>query len=387
MAEIVEEKYNGILRHEVNNKRNKEVIKTSIIGIVANVFLAIFKAIVGVFSGSIAIVLDAVNNISDAASSLITIIGTKLASKRPDREHPFGHGRIEYLSAMIISLLVLYAGVTFFLESVKAIFNKATPNYEITSLIIVGLAIIIKIILGKYIKNSGIKLNSASLVNSGSDSILDAMISASTLIAAGIFLLTNVSLEAYLASIISIIIIKSGIDMLKDAIYSILGERVNVELIKDIKETILKFSEVCGVYDLVFNNYGPNSYTGSVHIEVPDTYTADKLDELTREISLKVYEKHGVILYAIGVYAINTKDEKAIEIRNEIKQFLKGYKNVLQMHGFNYNNDKKTIRFDIVISFDEQDRGALHEKIYQDLCKLYPQYDINIAIDLDFSVS
>lgn len=387
MFETVEEKYNGVLKNKVDNKRNKEVIKTSVIGIVANVFLALFKAIVGIFSGSIAIILDAVNNISDVASSLITIIGTKLASKSPDREHPFGHGRIEYLSAMIISLFVLYVGVTSLLESIKAMFSKDTPNYDVAVLIIIGVATVIKIILGSYIKNKGKKLNSSSLVNSGNDSILDAVISASTLIAAIVFLLTDVSLEAYLAAVISVIIIKSGVDMLKDSIYSILGARVDVELIKSIKETILEFSDVSGVYDLVFNNYGPNSYTGSLHIEIPDTYTVDKLDELTRDIALRVYEKHNVIIYAIGIYSVNTKDERSVDIRNEVSQVLAKYENVLQMHGFNCNNDNKTIRFDIVISFDEQDKNALYERIYQELSELYPEYKITIALDLDFSVS
>ena len=166
------------------SSREKTIVKTSIIGIAANVFLAAFKAFVGLMTNSIAIVLDAVNNISDAGSSLITIIGTKLAGKEPDKKHPFGYGRIEYLSAMIISVIVLYAGITSFVESVKQIIHPETPDYNVVSLVIVGVAVVVKILLGRYVKGVGVRVNSDSLINSGEDATLDSVISASTLVAA-----------------------------------------------------------------------------------------------------------------------------------------------------------------------------------------------------------
>ena len=161
--------------------REKKIVRTSIVGIITNVLLAAFKAVIGLLTHSIAIVLDAVNNISDAGSSLITIIGTKLAAKEPDKKHPFGYGRIEYLSSMIISVIVLYAGVTSFVESIKHIIHPQTPDYSIISLIIVGVAVVVKIVLGRYVKGVGVKVNSDSLVNSGEDATLDSVISASSL--------------------------------------------------------------------------------------------------------------------------------------------------------------------------------------------------------------
>ena len=205
--------------------REKTIIRTSIVGIIANVFLAAFKAVIGLMTHSIAIVLDAVNNISDAGSSLITIIGTKLAGKAPDKKHPFGYGRIEYLSAMIISVIVLYAGITSFTESVKKIIHPEKPDYTIASLIIVGVAVAVKIILGRYVKSVGVKVKSDSLINSGEDATLDSVISASTLVAAVVFLVFHISLEAWLGAIISVVIIKSGFEMLKDTISQILGEQ------------------------------------------------------------------------------------------------------------------------------------------------------------------
>ena len=294
-------KSNGILDKN-NNVRNKSIIITSIVGIIMNVFLAVFKAIVGLLSGSIAIVLDAVNNTSDVASSVITIIGTKLSSKKPDKEHPFGHGRGEYLSALVISVIILYAGFSSFIESVKRIIYPTVAKYSIFTIIVVVVAIIVKIFLGYYVRNKGKYLNSSSLVNSGNDALLDSIISFSTLVAAIIFMAFHLSIEAYLGVLISIIILKSGIDMIKDAVSSILGERVDVSLVKKVKKTINAFPQVMGVYDLIFNNYGPNSYTGSVHIEIPNTYTIDEVDELLREITLKVYLEHGLVLSAIGIY-------------------------------------------------------------------------------------
>lgn len=367
--------------------RDKIIVRTSITGIIANVLLAAFKAVVGAIAGSIAIVLDAVNNISDAASSLITIIGTKLAAKEPDRKHPFGYGRVEYLSAMIISVIVLYAGITSLIESVKKIIEPETPDYSAVTLIIVAAAVLVKIFLGRYVKKTGERVNSDSLINSGKDAVLDSVISASTLVAAVIFLLTGLSLEAWLGAVISIIIIKSGIEMLRETLSEILGERADAELAREIKKTVVSFPEVSGAYDLVLNNYGPDNYNGSIHIEVPDTLSASELDELIRSITMKVYLEQNVILTAIGVYSLNTKDEKAVEMRNAISSLVLSKEHVLQMHGFYVNEEKKTIRFDVIVSFDAKDRSAVYDEICSEVAALYPDYSLEIVLDTDFSES
>lgn len=368
-----------------NHSREKTIIKTSVIGIIANVFLAAFKAVIGLMTHSIAIVLDAVNNISDAGSSVITITGTKLASREPDKKHPFGYGRIEYLSAMIISVIVLYAGITSFVESVKKIINPSTPDYSIIPLVIVAVAVVVKIVLGRYVKTIGTKVNSDSLINSGEDATLDSIISASTLVAALIFMLFGLSLEAWLGAIISLVIIKSGVDMLKDTISKILGERSDSELAKSIKQTVTEFESVKGAYDLVLNNYGPDAWNGSVHIEVPDTYSADQIDNLIREIQIAVYNKHKVILTAIGVYSVNTKDEEIIAIEKRIREIVFSHEHVLQMHGFYLTKETMRIRFDVVISFDAKNRREAYQEIISDVQKEFPEYQFQIALDTDFS--
>lgn len=381
-------KDDNILKNEdpgMKKSRDAVIVRTSIIGIIANVFLAAFKAFVGLTSNSIAIVMDAVNNLSDAASSVITIVGTKLAGKEPDRKHPFGYGRIEYLSAMMISFLVLYAGITAFVESVKKIISPGTPDYSAATLIIVAVAVAVKILLGRYVKSVGKKVNSDSLVNSGEDATLDSVISASTLVAAALYLTLHISLEAWLGAVIALVIIKSGFEMLRETISHILGKRADQQLARDIKETVNSYPEISGAYDLVLHDYGPDSYNGSLHIEVPDTLSADELDTLIRRVTDSVYQKHDVILTAIGVYSVNTKDADVVEVRKKVLKIVKSNPYVLQMHGFHLDKEEKKIRFDIVVSFDAGDRRQVQKEVYEKVLQAYPDYTLQIAVDMDFS--
>lgn len=365
--------------------RNRIIIRTSIIGIVANVFLAAFKAGIGIMSHSIAIVLDAVNNLSDAVSSVITIIGTKLAGKQPDKKHPLGHGRIEYLSATIISVIVFYAGITSFTESIKKILNPETPDYSTVTLIIIAVAVIVKILLGRYVKGIGEKVNSDSLIASGSDATLDAVISASTLVAAIIFIYSGISVEAWLGAVISVIIMKAGFEMLRDTVSQILGERVDSTLSKSIKMTVASFPEVKGAYDLVLHSYGPDTYMGSVHIEVLDTMTARELDKLMRDITHKVFDEHKVIMEGISIYSVNTQNDKAQDMLLKCREIVMSRDHVLQMHGFYLDEERKTVNFDVIIDFAAKDRNKIFEDIVSDIRKTFPEYSIELTMDADIS--
>ncbi|MBO6215992.1 MAG: cation transporter [Lachnospiraceae bacterium] len=363
--------------------RGKIIVKTSIIGIIANILLALFKALVGVAANSVAIVLDAVNNLTDALSSLITIIGTKLAAKEPDRKHPFGHGRIEYLSAMIIGGIILYAGITALVESVKKIIDPIVPDYSAVTLIVVAAAVAVKLILGQYVKKVGEKVDSDSLVASGKDALSDAALSTSTLAAAIFYMKLGISVEAYLGVVIAVIIIKSGYDTLRETVSEILGERLDAETARAIRNTIREFPNVYGVYDLVIHNYGPDQLVGSAHIEIPDTMTADEIDLLLREITQKVYMEHNIGMTGLSIYSMNTQDEEAVEIRNYISSLVGGEKYVLQMHGFYLDREKLTIRFDLVLDFDAPDKRLLCHKIEEEVFNKYPKYKVFVTPDYD----
>ena len=367
--------------------RDKKIIRTSIAGIAANVFLAAFKAVVGLLSHSIAIVLDAVNNISDAGSSLITIIGTKLAGKQPDKKHPWGHGRIEYLSAMLISVIILYAGLTSFVESVKKIIRPDTPDYSAATLIIVAAAVIVKIVLGRYVKGVGEKVNSDALVNSGTDAMMDSVISASTLAAAAVYLLFNIKLEAWLGAVISVFIIKSGIEMLRETISQLLGQRVSAETAAKVKKSIMSDPQVKGVYDLIFHDYGPDRLNCSAHIEVDDTLTAEEIDLIQRNATMKLFREQNIILTALSVYSVNTKDEKIRSLREEVYKLVMSVDHVIQVHGFYIHKDTNVMQFDVIVDFDAEDRMKVYNEVVDLVKNDYPEYELVCTLDTDFSVS
>lgn len=362
--------------------RGKAIIKTSIIAILTNVFLAIFKAILGLFVNSIALILDAVNNLSDALSSVVTIIGEKIASKAPDKKHPMGYGRIEYISSMIIAALVLYAGITSLVESVKKILNPSPASYTILSIVVIGLAVVVKFILGNYVKEQGKKVNSTALIASGSDALFDAILSFSVFLSAIIFTIWGISLEAYVGIIISIFMIKAGIEIMLSTIDDLIGHRADHEMVKKIKKLVSEEEQVLGVYDLALFNYGPNKYYSSLHVELPDKMQVDEVDKLTRKLQHKIYKKTGVILIALGVYSFNTKDKKATEIRETVEKKILSHDWALQVHGFYCDIDKNSLRFDVVLSFDIKVEDAL-KIINKEVKDLYPDYKIQIVPDLD----
>ena len=364
--------------------RDKVIIRTSVIGILTNVFLAGFKAAVGILSNSIAVILDAVNNLSDALSSIITIVGTKLAGRLPDKKHPLGHGRIEYLSAMIVSGIVLYAGITSFVESVKKIIHPEKPDYSVISLVIIAVAVAVKIILGRFVRSQGEKVNSGSLIASGSDAMFDAVLSASVLGSAVIFMLSGISLEAFVGVAISAFIIKSGIEMMIETLNDIIGIRADKELTQKIKRLLSDEPEVRGAYDLFIYNYGPDKNIASVHVEIPDTMTAREIDVLTRRLEKKVYKETGVILTGVGIYAYRTGDDEAARIQNNVRQKVLSHDWALQLHGFFLDTGEKYMRFDVVMSFEIRPREGL-EILLGELQQAYPDYHIEIAPDIDIS--
>lgn len=364
--------------------REKTIVKTSIIGIVTNLLLVGFKAFVGLVSNSIAVILDAVNNLSDALSSVITIIGAKLGAKQPDKKHPLGYGRIEYLSSMVVASLVIYAGITSLVESVKKIISPEAADYSTVSLVIISVAIFVKLILGMYVRNQGKKVNSGALTASGSDALFDAILSTSVLASAIIFLIWNVSLEAYVGVVIAGFIIKAGVEMMSETLNDIIGKREDADVVRELKELICEEESVLGAYDVTLFNYGPNKNYGSVHIELPDNLNVDDVDKITRRIQTHVFKKTGVILTGIGVYSFNTSNDEAAKMRNDIQKIVLSHSWALQLHGFYADTEKKTVRFDVVVSFDVERKEAI-TTLYKEVKEKYPDFEILIIPDADIA--
>lgn len=370
----------------MNEKQNREkqITRTSIVGIAANVCLVIFKAVVGFLSGSIAIMLDAVNNLTDAVSSVVTIAGVKLAKKKPTDDHPFGYGRIEYFSAVIISCIIIATGATSLVESVKKIIHPETPEYSTVTLIIVVAAIATKFFLGRYVKKQGEKYNSEALIASGSDAGFDAVISAATLVCAVVMLVFSVNLDGIVGAVIACFICKAGIEMLLSSVGSVMGARPDGELTIGIKNLVKSIPGVHGAYDLVLNDYGPNFAIGSIHVEVDDTLTAKELHKLTKRIQNAVLTKFSVSL-TVGFYAHNTTDDRKEAMEEEIREMVLSHEGAIGMHAFYADEEQMQMSFDITIDFKVRNRAEFTRKIVSSVRDAYPGYTVAINLDANYS--
>ena len=370
--------------------REKEIVKTSFIGIIGNFFLVAFKAFVGIIAGSIAIIMDAVNNFTDALSSIITIIGTKLAGKRPNKKHPYGYGRIEYITSTLIAMLILFAGFMAIYESIKSIIdyftNGTMPTFEIYSIVIIASAIFVKVLIGLFFRHKGKKIDSDALSASGIDALFDSILSTGTLVGMFVAKYLGYYIEGYLGIIIGLFILKSGFEVLKEALSSIIGDRFDKEYITNIKNDILSVNGVNGCYDLILNSYGHNKNIGSIHIGVDDKLTAKEIQEVERNITMLMYTKYNTIM-TIGIYAENYSDDFTKDTYSKVLEIIKKYPYILQTHGFYIDNDNKIISFDLVISFDDDNPLDTINKIKEESESLFNDYQIIINFDQDFSLS
>jgi len=364
--------------------RSKVIVRTSIFGILANIGLVILKAIVGLFANSVAIIMDAINNLSDALSSTITIIGTKVAQKKPDAKHPYGHGRVEYVTSLAIGVIIIVAGVGAIVESILSIIKGDKPNFDIISLVLIAIAVLVKIGIGLYFRHVGKKVNSEALKGSGMDALLDAILSFGTLVSIVVFMIAKVNIEGYVGVVIGLFMIKSGIDVLKTSLSSIIGERTSKETSEAIKHLVCENPEVKGAYDLIVNNYGPDRGIGSIHIEIDDHMTAKDIHPLTRKIAGQIYDEFGIIM-TIGIYATNNSDPIINEIRSDINKEVLSHDSIKQIHGFYCDQESKSISFDVIVDFKDPDAPKLIKEIQEHLENKYPDYHFSIVEDKDFS--
>lgn len=370
---------------DINKRADREggIIRTGIIGILVNIVLAAIKALIGFSSGSIAIVMDALNNLSDVLSSVVTIVGTKLAAAPPDKVHPLGHGRIEYISTVVIAFLVVIAGVSALRESVLKIMHPNPIAFSYLTLGIITIIIGVKILLGTYTKQMGHRLNADSLVASGYDALLDALISFTTLINVILRLFFTINIDGWLGALISLIIIKTGFDILGDSLNTIIGRRTDPELSRALKNRILEDSRIHGIYDLFLENYGPDYIMGSVYIELDDTLSAQEVYEITRNLKKRILEEFNIIL-TFGIYAVNTEDKEMQTLYNAVRDIVISHEEVMEMHDFYFDKEENIISFDIVIEFAVRDREGYKESLIAELKETFPEHDYCVQVDLDY---
>ena len=365
------------------NERRKKIIGVSIIGIVANLLLGVLKAVLGLLSGSIALISDALNNITDSSSSLITIVGTKLAAKAPDKQHPFGHGRTEYLTSLLIGGIVFLTGFQSLISSVKAVFNKEDINTDITTVIIIIATIAAKILLGTFTENSGKKLNSTALIASGADAKNDAVVSVVTLISSILYMFAKISVDGIAGVIISVFILKTAYEVLSDTIKKLLGERVDGEMVRGIKDIVRNTEGVINCFDLILNDYGPDFYTGSINVEIEDDRSIGEMYPILHEAQTKIYNKYNVFL-VFGFYSVDVDDERYIKIKSLLKNYKENERHIINYHGIVIDEKDKTIYCDITRDFDINSETVI-ENVNRILKEKFPEYNIHVNIDTEFS--
>jgi divalent metal cation (Fe/Co/Zn/Cd) transporter len=241
----------------------------------------------------------------------------------------------------------------------------------------------VKLVLGLYVRKTGRRVHSSALTAAGKDALFDALISLSVLLSAVIYITTGRSLEAYLGVVIAGVIVKAGVEMMVDTIRDILGRRTDPALSEAVKATLCEHETVLGAYDLILHDYGPNRHFGSVHVEIPDTLSAEEIDLLERQLAADVYVKHGVILTAIGIYSHNTQNDDIKALRSDVTRRVSAHDGVLQIHGFYANTEKKTVHLDIILDFALKDREAEFKAIRRELEEAYPDWTFLLTMDID----
>lgn len=369
----------------INNREDREggIVRTGIIGIIVNLALALIKALISLSSGSVAVLMDAVNNLSDVLSSLIAIAGTKLASLPPDHGHPMGHGRIEYLSTVAIAFLVLLAGVSALRESILKILSPDPVSFSVYLAGILLLVVFVKLILGRYTKRMGERLNADTLRASGYDALLDAVISFFTFIGAMLQLFFRVNIDGWIGAAIALLVIKTGTEIFREALDNIIGRRTDPKLCKAIKKKLCRDERVRGVYDLVLMNLGPDRLVGSVYIEVSDRLLAGEVYELTRTLRKELSDEFDIAM-TIGIYAFRPPSAQERALRKTVEEIVASHEEVLEMHDFYLDAQNALISFDIAIEFSVRDRAKYGEDLRGELKAAFPEYEYDIQIDLDY---
>ncbi len=364
-------------------KRESIITMTSGLGVAVNIVMALTKVIIGALASSIAIISEGVNNAADVLSAIITLIGSKLAGKHPDKNHPFGYGRIEYLVSLIISVLILVTGVEMLISSVKLIFNPEELNISYLSLIVVTGSAVIKFALGVYTMKMGKKADSNALIGVGLDSRNDSYASLITIASALIFLIFHISLDAYAGIIISVLILKAGLELLLDTLNDLIGRPGEHELATEIYREVLQTEGIISAADMMLHNYGPDAWSGSVNVEIDHNKTVGEIYEFLHALQLRIMHEHNVVM-VFGVYAVDNDHEEVRELRQKINAFIKPIEHVKSFHAVYLRHDEKKIYCDFIVDYELRDWDALRAQFTEYAAGLYPGYQMELTIETEF---
>ena len=371
------------LLHRDSDSREDIITVTSGLGIISNLLIATTRVLIGVISSSIAIVSEGVNNFTDVFTSILALLGTKLAKKHPDEKHPFGYGRIEYLASLIIAALILVTGTETLISSVKLVFNPEEMSLSYLAIAIIAVTAVIKFCLGIYTIKMGEKASSVSLVGVGTESRNDSFASIITIVTALIYLLFHVSLDAYAGIIISLLILKAGIDVLKETLSDLLGRPGEKELATELYRRIRHTDGIIAAADMMLHNYGPDSWSGSVNVEIDHNKTVGEIYKFLHELQLDIMHELNVTM-VFGVYAVDNDHEEMIKLRAVIGRFVKEHEHIKSFHAVYVEPETGKVYCDFIVDYKLRDWDGLRDEFIDYMRKEYGPAEIELTIETEF---
>ena len=372
-----------------SNVRNSYGFLGGVVGIIVNIMLFIIKLSVGLLTTSIAVMADAFNNLSDAASSIVTIVGFKMANKPADAEHPFGHGRMEYISALIVAFMVMLVGIQFVKSSVEKILNPEVVKFELISFILLLVSIFFKLWLSHFNKFIGNKINSSALKAASVDALGDVFTSSCVVASFLISKFTTVPVDGYFGLVVAIFIVYSGFSLVKETINPLIGESPDPELVKEIKQRVLSYDNITGVHDLIIHNYGPGKCMASIHAEIPSDISVMKIHEIIDDAEREISKALNIYL-VIHMDPICVADAEISEASNEVQKIIKYNPLIKSMHDFRLvgEGSKKNLIFDIVVNSKRMSKIMSETDLKNDIISaikdIHPDYNCIITSDYDY---
>lgn len=371
------------LLHQEPDSREGTVVAVSGLNILVNLIFAAIKVVIGLAVSSIAIVSEGVNNATDSATSLITIVGTKLSAKHPTEKHPFGFGRIEYLTSLLISVLILFTGAELMESSVKLIITPQEMSISYVTMAIIAVSALVKLALGLFTIKEGKRVDSSSLVALGTECRSDSVVSVITLVTALVFLVFHVSLDAYAGIIMSLIVLKAGFEVLKETLSDILGQAGEKELAQELYRIIRAEPLVLNAADMMLHNYGPDAYSGSVNVEIDHSKTVGEVYAALHELQLRImHEKH--ITMVFGIYAVDKDHTQIRQLREQVAAFVRQQEHVTSYHALYIHPNGKDIYVDLVVDYALTDWEVLRKEFTAYMAELYPDKHLELVIETNY---
>ena len=365
------------------DSREDVITVTSGLGITVNLLIAAIKVVIGLLASSIAIISEGVNNAADAFSSVLALVGTKLSGKRPDEKHPFGYGRVEYLTSLVIAVLILISGFEVLTGAVKRVFEPEALSISYITLAIIAVSALIKYFLGIYTIKMGKKAESGALVGVGLECRNDSIVSVITIVSSLLFLIFGWNIDAYAGIITALIILKAGFDVLKDTVSELLGRPGKQELAGELYREIRGTEGILNAADLMLHNYGPDAYSGSVNVEIDHNKTVGEIYGFLHELQLRILREYGVVL-VFGIYAVDHDRPELNALRRTIGEFIRTHEHVKSFHALYLEPETDRVYLDFVVDYALRDWDSLKNEFLAYMAEKYPEKEIVLTVETEY---